>query len=82
MTALSAGLGDIKKKFVIFQPGDWPCQFFCRQIICQCVKKFISYQQPQAASDHSAYSYPSFTGSDHEQSLALNLSSQPLSTYP
>ena len=89
--ALSAGLGDIiKKKFIIFQPGDWPCQFFCRQTICQCVKKFISYQQPhqvncenpQAASDHSAYSYPFFTGSDNEQSLPLNLSSQPLSTYP
>ena len=31
--ALSAGLGDYAKKFIIFQPGDWPCQFFCRQII-------------------------------------------------
>ena len=37
---------------------------------------FISYQQlhqvncenPQAASDYSAYSYPSFTGSDHAYS--------------
>ena len=90
--ALSAGLGDYAKKFIIFQPGDWPCQFFCRQIIYQCVKKFISYQEPrqancentQAASDHSAYSYPSFTGSDNEQSLPLNLSSQPsiLSVIP
>ena len=33
--ALSAGLGDLEKKFIIFQPGDWPCQFFCRQIIFQ-----------------------------------------------
>ena len=90
--ALSAGLGDYAKKFIIFQHGDWPCQFFCRQIIYKCVKKFISYQQPhhvnrqnpQAASDHSAYSYPSFTGSDNEQSLPLNLSSQPsiLSVIP
>ena len=60
--ALNAGLGDYAKKFMIFQPGDWSCQFYCRQIIYQCVKKFISYQQPhqvnsehpQAASDHSA----------------------------
>ena len=90
--ALSTGLGDYAKKFIIFQPGDWPCQFFCRQIICQCVKKFISYQEPhqvncentQAASDHSAYSYPSFTGSENEQSLPLDLSSQPsiLSVIP
>ena len=38
----------------------------------------------QAASDHSAYSYPSFTGSDNEQSLPLKLSSQPsiLSVIP
>ena len=77
---------------LLFQSGDWPCQFFCRQIIYQCVKEFISYQQPhqvnrenpQAASDHSAYCYPSFTGSDNEQSLPLNLSSQPsiLSVIP
>ena len=61
-------------------------------MIYQCVKKFISYQQPnqvnrenpQAASDHSTYSYPSFSGSDNEQSLPLNLSSQPsiLSVIP
>ena len=90
--ALSAGLDDYAKKFIIFQPGDWPCQFYCRQIIYKCVKKFISYQQPhqvncenpQAASDHSAYSYPSFTVSDNEQSLSFNLSSQPsiLSVIP
>ena len=28
--AFSAGLGDYVKAFIIFQPGDWPCQFFCR----------------------------------------------------
>ena len=83
--ALSAGLGDYAKKFINFQPCDWPCQFFCHQIIYQCVKKFISYQEPhqvncentQAASDHSAYSYLSLMGSDNQQSLSLNLSSQP-----
>ena len=90
--ALSAGLEDYAKKFIIFQPGDWPCQLFCRQIVYQCVKKFYSYQEPrpvnlenpQAASDHSAYSYSSFTGSDNEQSLSFNLSSRPsiLSVVP
>ena len=77
---------------IIFQPGDCPCQFFCHQIIYQCVRKFISHQQPhqdncgnpQATSDHSAYSFPSFIGSDNEQSLQLNLFSQPsiLSVIP
>ena len=64
------------KTFITLTPGDWPCQFYCHQITYQCVKKFLSYQQPhqvncenpQAASDHSAYSYPSFTISDNEQS--------------
>ena len=42
-TALSAGLEDYAKNFIIFQPGDWLCQFYCRQIVYQCVKKFISY---------------------------------------
>ena len=90
--ALSAGLGDYAKKFINFQPSDWPSQFYCSQIIYQCAKKFISYQQPhqvnrenpQAASDHSAYSYSSFTVSDNEQSLPFDLSSQPsiLSVIP
>ena len=31
--ALSAGLRDSMRKFVAIQPGDWPCQFYCRQII-------------------------------------------------
>ena len=40
--ALNAGLGDYAKKFMVFQPGDWPCQFYCCQKIYECVKKFIS----------------------------------------
>ncbi|KAK2573051.1 hypothetical protein P5673_002082 [Acropora cervicornis] len=30
---LSAGLGDYMRKFAAIQPGAWPCQFYCRQII-------------------------------------------------
>ena len=28
-TALHTGLDDYAKQFIIFQPDDWPCQFFC-----------------------------------------------------
>ena len=28
--ALSAGLRDYMRKFVAIQPGDRPCQFYCR----------------------------------------------------
>ena len=30
---LSTGLAKYMRKFVLLQPGDWPCQFYCRQII-------------------------------------------------
>ena len=30
---MASGLAPYLKKFVIIQPGDWPCQFYCRQLI-------------------------------------------------
>ena len=30
---MSTGLAAYMKKFIVFQSGDWPCQFYCRQII-------------------------------------------------
>ena len=37
--ALSAGLRDYMRKFVAIQPGDWPRQFYCRQIISVGVQR-------------------------------------------
>ena len=31
--ALSSGLESYLKQFLVIQPGDWPCQFFCRQLV-------------------------------------------------
>ena len=31
--SLGSGLKQCLKKFVVVQPGDWPCQFYCRQLI-------------------------------------------------
>ena len=33
--AMSTHLKAYAKKFVVPQPGDWPCQFYCRQVIYQ-----------------------------------------------
>ena len=64
---LSTGLAKYMQKFVLLQPGDWPCQFYCRQIIYHCLGKFHrSSSQPIntlqetlfTSSDHSFYSYP------------------------
>lgn len=71
---MNTGLGDYMQKFVLIQPGDWPCQFYCRQIIYHCLKKFISFtpmcapvNQEHSLHDHSTYSYPSIAGSDKEE---------------
>ena len=31
--AMHTGLAAYLKKFIVFQPEDWPCQLYCRQII-------------------------------------------------
>ena len=43
--ALSAGLGHYMRKFTAIQPGAWPGQFYCRQIIygLGCPKKFTRH---------------------------------------
>ena len=46
-TVVASGLADYLKKFVIIQPGDWPCQFYCRQLIYESLTQ---YQQSSAAS--------------------------------
>ena len=55
------------QKFVLLQPGDWPCQFYCCQIIYHCFGKFhrSSSQLTNTlqetlftSNDHSFYSYP------------------------
>lgn len=38
---LGSGLAEYIKKFVLIQPGDWPCQFYCRQIIYSSLQKHI-----------------------------------------
>ena len=84
---IGAGLGDYMREFVVIQPGDWPCQFYCRQIIYKCLKKFISHNpdlddaihrhfDTSVSHNHSAYSYPSTTASGYK-SFPKNLTSQP-----
>ena len=31
--AMATNLKSYAKKYVVIQPGDWPCQFYCRQIV-------------------------------------------------
>ena len=68
---MSTGLASYMKKFIVFQPGDWPCQFYCRQIIYESLKKFISSYpgfpgtlqgHDNSLTDHSSYSFPLTSG--------------------
>ena len=69
--AMHTGLAAYLKKFIVFQPEDWPCQFYCRQIIYESLKKFVSshpgfsdtpLQQDNILPDHSSYSFPMTSG--------------------
>lgn len=58
----STSLKDYMEKFVVLQPGDWPCQFYCRQIVYKCLQKYTAsnpplYCDPCYNLDHT-YSYP------------------------
>ena len=64
---MSTGLAAYMKKFLVFQPGDWPCQFYSRQIIYESLKKFVSShpvltttldEHDNILTDHSSYSFP------------------------
>ena len=66
-TSLAAYL----KKVIVFQQGDWPCQFYGRQIIYESLKKFVSshpgfsdapLQQDNSLTDYSLYSFPMTSG--------------------
>jgi len=51
---MSTGLADYMKKYIVLQPGDWPCQFYCRQNIYSCLKKFNTLN-PGFASPSSTF---------------------------
>ena len=84
--ALSAGLGDYVR-FVVIQPEDWPCQFYCRQIIYRCLMKFTRHNPERGdlptdsnmvvSHNHSSYSFPSTTAYT-VNCFTHNMTSQPL----
>ena len=36
---MSSGLAAYLKKFIIIQPGDWPCQFYCRLLVYESLSQ-------------------------------------------
>ena len=58
--ALSAGLRDYMRKFVAIHPGDWPCQFYCRQSSVW-VSKEIYKSQSRTGQYPYSFRHGSFT---------------------
>jgi hypothetical protein len=73
---LGTGLSNYMKKCVVIQPGDWPCQFYCRQIVYSSLKIFLAFNpelrnntQQSPSTDHADHSY-SFQQISHQQSYS------------
>jgi hypothetical protein len=68
--AMATDLKSYAKKFVVIQPGDWPCQFYCRQVVYQQTynvqKKKTFKTAAKKANPLSAKPIPSINIPDHE----------------
>lgn len=79
--ALSTGLRAYMKKFIVIQPGDWPCQFYCRQLV---YKKLAASQE--VFEHHKDHTYAKLPGniinsskiptSDHTYVFEMNSNEQ------
>jgi len=65
--ALSSGLRKYLKKYAVFQPGDWPCQFYCRQVV---------YQNLQTSQNCNNFSETLGTTTDHTYNTVPSFNSQ------
>ena len=61
---MASGLAPYLKKFVIIQPGDWPCQFYCRQLI------YESLTRHQQAVTSQKDQQPTLSQQDHQLSTS------------
>ena len=63
--AMSSCLETYLKKFLVIQPGDWPCQFYCRQLVYQSLprhsKASTSTQEHQSSTDMVKGNFPPVT---------------------
>ena len=65
---MGSGLNACLRKFIVFSPAVWLCQFNGRQMIYQSLKKFTAFtestfkEHDNLSPDHSSYSFPMKSG--------------------
>ncbi len=70
---VASGLAAYLKKFVIIQPGDWPCQFYCRQLIYESLAQYqqsIASQQHQQSTASQQDQQPTASQQEHQSSTS------------
>lgn len=66
---LETGVANYMQKFVVIQPGDWPCQFYCRQIVYTALQKYLDctssrYNNTENSTNNSPQENHSFSSTD------------------
>ena len=60
------------KHFLLLQPGDWPAQFYSRQIIYETLQKYYKHAEASSASQSQPQSSSATAHSDHSYTLSYH----------
>ena len=69
---LSTNLLEYLKHFLLPQPGDWPAQFYSRQVIYETLQKYNKYTEASAAPQSQPQSTSAAAHSDHSYTLSYH----------
>lgn len=69
---LSTNLLEYLKHFLRSQPGDWPAQFYSRQIIYETLQKYYKHAEASSASQSQPQSSSATAHSDHSYTLSYH----------
>ena len=74
---LQSNLVDYLKYFLLPQPGDWPAQFYTRQIVYETLQKFYHKNCTKTVTSTTDHSYHMTSAAAHSSYVPVNLNSSP-----
>ena len=69
---LSTNLLEYLQHFLLPQPGDWPAQFYSRQVIYETLQKYYKYTEASSAPQSQPQSTSAAAHSDHSYTLSYH----------